>query len=287
MIHCDIKEPNIMVKTEDFHQPQIVIIDLGVAKAMAASDEGIPHGTPGYVPPETWETKKWFPSGDIFCLGVVIVNLLTDKQPTSAGNEDRRGIFVEGCSTMKEIFQATMKREPPLDLMPPDMPHLKTIAGMCLQKKMSDRPRSEEALKKLRRLFMVSRKSVAAAEDVDRRGSIPLWLHPKNEFATVGITPSFIANMEEEDQEQRAQRQRDKAEAALHAMNSNRIIEDDADDSDESDDDVVVAQASDKRASKMFVDSDEIIDYKRGSLGSFDSIEIEALPSSEAFQAGK
>merc|ERR1712232_1454588 len=51
MIHCDIKEPNIMLKTNDFSKPEIVLIDFGVSKAMAQKANGMPGGTPGYMPP--------------------------------------------------------------------------------------------------------------------------------------------------------------------------------------------------------------------------------------------
>jgi len=65
MIHCDIKEPNIMVKTENFHEPHVVVIDFGVARAMATAMSEL-KGTPGYIPPETMDMGKWFPRGDIF-----------------------------------------------------------------------------------------------------------------------------------------------------------------------------------------------------------------------------
>merc|ERR1711970_656344 len=109
-----------MLKTANYQQPQVVVIDLGVAKAMAASDEGIPHGTPGYVPPETWETKKWFPTGDVFSLGVVILQVMIDKSPPTGPRDQGSpgGIFVEGCANVREIFLATQSRPAPTHLIP-------------------------------------------------------------------------------------------------------------------------------------------------------------------------
>merc|ERR1719446_1908809 len=118
MIHCDIKEPNIMVKTDDHQYPEIVIIDLGVATCMAR--DGALHGTPGYVPPETLETKMWFPVGDLFSFGVVIFQMLTNKVPTDS--RPFAGIFQEGCSDARDVFAATRSREPPFHLMPPEFP---------------------------------------------------------------------------------------------------------------------------------------------------------------------
>merc|ERR1719502_2087360 len=61
MMHCDIKEPNLMLRTSDFSEPKVVLIDLGVSTCMARANTGAPAGTPGYVPPETLETLMWFP----------------------------------------------------------------------------------------------------------------------------------------------------------------------------------------------------------------------------------
>merc|ERR1711966_332945 len=51
MMHCDIKEPNIMLKTQDYERPQIALIDFGLAQCSAGL--GISGGTPGYISPET------------------------------------------------------------------------------------------------------------------------------------------------------------------------------------------------------------------------------------------
>jgi serine/threonine protein kinase len=211
MIHCDIKEPNMMLKLADFRQPQVVIIDLGVAKAMAASDEGIPHGTPGYVPPETWETKKWFPTGDVFSLGVVIVQVMTDKSPDNGPrNKDTPGgIFVEGCSNVREIFLATQTRPAPMHLMPKDMQDLADLCERCLEKKMEDRPRSVEALKMP--FFSSSMRR--------KKSSIQLDMNPRNRFATVGITKQFLEKFTHDHEHPHA------------------VEEEDEDDEDEDDDD--------------------------------------------------
>jgi hypothetical protein len=60
MMHCDIKEPNLMLKTDDYHQPEVVIIDFGIAQEDVCDRQRV-CGTPGYIPPETWETKKMVP----------------------------------------------------------------------------------------------------------------------------------------------------------------------------------------------------------------------------------
>jgi serine/threonine protein kinase len=196
-MHCDIKEPNIMIKNQDFSAPEVVIIDLGVAKAMVQlGQEGIPHGTPGYVPPETWTTKKWFPQGDIFSLGVVIWQTMCDSVPPNGPRamETVGGLFVEGCSSIPEIYQATMNRQPNFELMPPDMPGLAELAEMCLQKNPESRPRANACLKDPwftgeKKRDRAPRKSVAPLDH----------LRPRNRFCTQGITKSFLMRLEDED----------------------------------------------------------------------------------------
>merc|ERR1712007_90133 len=83
LIHCDIKEANIMVKdAESFQDPCPVIIDLGMARCWMDDEESGVCGTPGYIPPETYEGGRWFPRGDMFSMGVVVYQLLTDRIPT-------------------------------------------------------------------------------------------------------------------------------------------------------------------------------------------------------------
>lgn len=141
MMHCDVKETNIMLKTIDFRSPQIVLIDFGLARAMASDDKGIICGTPGYIPPETWPGGEWFPGGDVFSMGVCILQLMTNK------SKDDQWIFSAGCKGYKEIKQATMTREPPLHLMPKQMPGLISLVGRMLQKEMACRPRAPCVLK--------------------------------------------------------------------------------------------------------------------------------------------
>ena len=46
MMHCDIKEPNIMVKSKDHSNPQIALIDFGLTKSSAG--DGQSGCTPGF-----------------------------------------------------------------------------------------------------------------------------------------------------------------------------------------------------------------------------------------------
>ncbi|CAE7945840.1 BRI1, partial [Symbiodinium sp. KB8] len=103
-------EPNIMIKSRDFRQPEVVVIDFGVCRAMVTAPNGMPGGTPGYMPPETIQQRKWLPRGDVFCLGVTFIQVLLDKSPPTGPRTTATpgGIFVEGCQTIQDIFNATI-----------------------------------------------------------------------------------------------------------------------------------------------------------------------------------
>lgn len=185
MLHCDIKEPNLMLKTPNYHQPDVVIIDFGVAKAMAEPPGGLPRGTPGYMPPETLDTGKWFPRGDMFSMGVCMIQMVLDKIPPLGArtNVTPGGIFIEGLVTIEDICQATRTREPPFHLMPASMQKLTRLLRELLAKRMTWRPTPSQVLKDP--WFS----SVNPEHVVKGR-------HAR---ATVGITKSFLANMDSTD----------------------------------------------------------------------------------------
>lgn len=202
MMHCDIKEPNLMIRHRKFKKPRVVVIDLGVSRCMSTVDTGMPHGTPGYVPPETLEARKWFPRGDVFSMGVCICQIMTDKLPPT-GPRDRNtpgGIFIEGCATIREIFQATRNRVPPLHLMPEEYPLLTALLELLLEKKHEKRPSAPQVLNKP--WFKQGNETWQFENFYDK-------FNARSRFASVGITKSFLKGSgldideEEDDEEER------------------------------------------------------------------------------------
>lgn len=143
IMHCDLKEPNLMLANDDYANPQVVIIDLGLSQAMSTASEG-PCGTPGYIPPETWSGGKWFPRGDMFSFGVVCIQLLTDKIPDEKTNA--AGIFSEGCQSMDDVIQVTSTREPPWQLLQIRNPACQQFLAACVAKDIQRRPRAPQVL---------------------------------------------------------------------------------------------------------------------------------------------
>jgi len=144
MMHCDIKEANLMLKTEDYNSPQVVLIDFGVSTAMSKRDTGLTGGTPGYIPPETFETAKWYPGGDVFSMGVVMVQMLLDKVPDEKRGRPMCGIFMEGCQTLDQVRMATLTREAPIHQLP--FPGIMELCRKCLVKQLQHRAKAPQAL---------------------------------------------------------------------------------------------------------------------------------------------
>jgi len=144
-MHCDIKEPNLMIRhDDDFTKPEVVLIDFGLAQNISVKVMGL-SGTPGYIPPETWRKQRWQPQGDIFSLGVVFFQLMSARVPRS-GPDRVQGIFQEGAKTVQDVGQRTVSVHPPWHLFPTHMRLLTELVSAMLRKDPERRPRALQAL---------------------------------------------------------------------------------------------------------------------------------------------
>jgi len=143
IMHCDLKEPNIMMADANYSQPKVVLIDLGLSQAFSVESQG-PCGTPGYIPPETWSSGKWFPRGDMFSFAVVCFQLLADKVPDE--KTGAAGIFTDGAQSMDDVIRITNTRQVPWQLMKINNPQLQHWLAGCLDKQILNRPRAPQVL---------------------------------------------------------------------------------------------------------------------------------------------
>merc|ERR1711865_478527 len=127
----------------NYSQPKVVLIDLGLSQAFSVESQG-PCGTPGYIPPETWSSGKWFPRGDMFSFGVVCFQLLADKVPDE--KTGAAGIFTDGAQSMDDVIRITNTRQVPWQLMKINNPQLQHWLAGCLDKQILNRPRAPQVL---------------------------------------------------------------------------------------------------------------------------------------------
>lgn len=127
VMHCDLKEANVMIVgsgMQDLTAPQIVVIDFGLANGFAIKSH--PGGTPGYMPPEVWDHGLWTPKGDVFSLGVMMFTMRTGKHP-----------FWENCKTMEDIMRETKECDVRLPL---GSQLLQDLVRVMMEKNFSWRP---------------------------------------------------------------------------------------------------------------------------------------------------
>jgi serine/threonine protein kinase len=129
VMHCDLKEPNVMISgAANWSAPNVVLIDFGCAKNFCAAARG--GGTPGFMPPEVWMHNLWTTKGDTFSLGVMMYRMFTCTSPFGHGTMDL------------EVF----KQETLRCVLPPPPPQLQqnpilnSLLGRMLHKDFKARP---------------------------------------------------------------------------------------------------------------------------------------------------
>ncbi len=134
VVHCDIKPANIFMLSRT--QPRV--LDFGIARVAHHNDhniEDITGGSPYYMAPEQIRQQPVDRRTDVFALGVVLYELLTDQKPF-------RG------NTLEEITEAVLSHTPPpAHTVNPEVPRiLSDIAARAMAKDVAHRFRSARAL---------------------------------------------------------------------------------------------------------------------------------------------
>ncbi|KAL5228662.1 hypothetical protein ABZP36_016927 [Zizania latifolia] len=166
IIHRDMKSSNVLI---DEHL-EARVSDFGMARMMSVVDTHLSvstlAGTPGYVPPEYYQSFRCTTKGDVYSYGVVLLELLTGKPPTDSSDfgEDNNLVgWVKQHAKLKitDVFDPELLNEDPtieLELLE----HLQ-IARACLE----DRPSRRPTMLKVMTMF----KEIQAGSMVDSKTS--------------------------------------------------------------------------------------------------------------------
>ncbi len=152
VIHRDIKPANIFMVGRT--QPRV--LDFGIARVAHKQDGGDPHsgaGSPYYMAPEQMRREPADRRADVFSLGVVLYELLTDTKPF-------RG------ESLNEIREAVLTHEPPLaSKVDPAVPKaLALIAARAMAKDPEQRFRSARSFARELRQWLDDNPAVAEGD---------------------------------------------------------------------------------------------------------------------------
>lgn len=86
IFHRDLKPENIMLVKSDSAKYSVKLLDFGLAKTESLSrltETGMVIGTIGYIPPEQISEGEFSAASDVYSLGIIFYEMLTDKKPFS------------------------------------------------------------------------------------------------------------------------------------------------------------------------------------------------------------
>jgi serine/threonine-protein kinase len=135
VVHRDVKPANIFM----IGRTQPKVLDFGIARIAHQrdlhGDAELAAGSPYYMAPEQAQHEPVDRRADVFSLGVVLYELLTDVKPFRGG-------------TLEDITQAVLTHEPPLaNAVDPAVPQaLAEIVAKAMAKNPEHRYRSARAL---------------------------------------------------------------------------------------------------------------------------------------------
>ncbi|XVF15025.1 hypothetical protein REPUB_Repub09cG0113900 [Reevesia pubescens] len=166
IIHRDMKSSNVLLD----ENLEARVSDFGMARLVSAMDTHLSvstlAGTPGYVPPEYYQSFRCSTKGDVYSYGVVLLELLTGKRPTDSadfGDNNLVGWVKQHAKLrISDVFDPELMKEDPsieIELLQ----HLK-VASACLD----DRPWRRPTMIQVMAMF----KEIQAGSGLDSQSTI-------------------------------------------------------------------------------------------------------------------
>jgi eukaryotic-like serine/threonine-protein kinase len=171
IIHCDVKPANIFMVGRT--QPRV--LDFGIARITHQRDADVSHvegGSPYYMSPEQVRQEHIDRRSDVFSLGVVLYELLTNQKPF-------RG------ESLGEITHGVTKVTPPSPYqIDPKLPKaLSDIVMRAMEKEVNQRFRSARALSRELRAWLEANPQSSMQPET----AVPGLIKSKKMWRVVGV----------------------------------------------------------------------------------------------------
>ncbi|MCO5603450.1 hypothetical protein L7F22_057601 [Adiantum nelumboides] len=139
IVHCDLKPQNILLDACF----EACITDFGIATILkeVGSHESVSHllrGSIGYIPPEYGYNVDVSTKGDVYSYGVVILELITCKSPTSAEVVEEGQTYKSWVKNNHSTEESLTKLN--IGISSSTISKLFSIAMLCVQESPFDRP---------------------------------------------------------------------------------------------------------------------------------------------------
>ncbi|KAE9610257.1 putative transferase, protein kinase RLK-Pelle-LRR-Xb-1 family [Lupinus albus] len=167
IVHRDMKSSNVLLD----ENLEARIADFGTARLVNAMDTYLSvstlSGTPGYVPPEYYQTSRCSTKGDVYSYGVVLLELLTGRKPTGSsdfGDDNLVGWVKQHAESRKfDVFDPELRKEDPSPEV--ELVQYLHVAFACLHYRPRKRPTMIQVMAMFKEIQAGSPKSTIVTGD--------------------------------------------------------------------------------------------------------------------------